>query len=73
MSVKLNMNQPYTVAATEANHVLCSISTNAAGRQREGVITLYLVLVRQHLEYEVLGSTVQDTLEWVQRRVTTMV
>lgn len=57
----------------EANHVLGGISTNAAGRQREVVITLYLVLVRQHLEYEVLGSTVEDTLEQVQRRVTTMV
>lgn len=57
----------------EANHVLGGISTNAAGRQREVVITLYLVLVRQHLEYEVLGSTVEDALEQVQRRVTTMV
>lgn len=67
------MNQPYALAATEANHVLGGISTNMASRQREVVIILYLVLVRQHLEDEVLGSTVKDTLEWVQRRVTTMV
>lgn len=73
MPVKLDMNQPYALAAMEVNHVLGGINTNAASRQKEVVIILYLVLVRQHLEHEVLGSAVQDTLERVQRRVTTMV
>lgn len=73
MSVQLDMNQPYALAPIKVNHVLGGIKRNAAGRQREVVVNLYLVLERQHLEYEVLGSTVQDTLEQIQRRVTTMI
>lgn len=63
MSVQLNMDQSYAPAPIKVNNVLGGIRTNATGRQREVVVNLYLVLERQHLEYEVLGSTVQDTLE----------
>lgn len=73
MSVQLNMNKLYAPVPIKANHVVGGINTNATGRQREVVANLYVVLERQHVEYAVLGSTVQDTLEWVQRRVTTMI
>lgn len=63
MSVQLNINQPYVLAPIKVNHVLGGINTNATGRQREVVVNIYLVLEGQHLEYEVLGSIVQDTLE----------
>ena len=47
---KLDMSQKCVLAAWKANCVLSCIKKGVASREREGIVPLYLALVRPHLE-----------------------
>ncbi|GAB0190591.1 hypothetical protein GRJ2_001524400 [Grus japonensis] len=48
---KLNMSRQCVLAALKANRVLGCIKRGVTSRLREGILPLYLALVRPHLEY----------------------
>jgi len=70
---KLNMSRQCALAAQKANHMLGCIKRSVASRSREGILPLYSVLVRPHLEsYVQLWSPQHkkdmELLEWVHMR-----
>jgi len=72
---KLNMSEECAAAAKQANRILGSINKGITSRDKEVIIPLYSVLVRQHLEHctqfwSLLCKKHVDRLETVQRRAT---
>jgi len=68
---KLNMSQQCALAAQKASQILGCIKRNMASRLTEGILPLYSVLVRPHLDYSVQLWSPQhrkdmDPLEQVQ-------
>jgi len=75
---KLNMSHQCVLSSQKANHILGCIKKSMASRSSEGILPLYSVLVRPHLEYCIQLWNPQhkkdmDVLEQVQRRATEMI
>lgn len=51
---KLNLSQQFHVTVKKAKCILGCISRSIASRSREFFVSLYLALVRLHLEYYIL-------------------
>ncbi|GAB0181387.1 mitochondrial enolase superfamily member 1 [Grus japonensis] len=75
---KLNMSRQCVLAAQKANRVLGCIKRGVTSRSREGILPLYLALVRPHLEYcvQLWGPQYRrdmELLDRVQRRATKLI
>ena len=75
---ELNMSQQHAHKAQKANRILSCIKRSLASRSREGILPLYFVLVRPHLEYcvQLWGPQQKedmDLLAWVWRRAVKMI
>jgi len=78
VSSRLSVSWQCALAAKSANHVLGCTKHSITGQSKDGIVPLYLVLVRPHLEYCVhlwapqLKKDVK-VLECIQTRTTKLV